>query len=229
MKGTVRILLVFTIAVPSLGLTAPTQSALDLELKYGMCNRHSIPEDKCTDEVYRQLLDSELRVRRARQEAQRRAAQAERKAEKARLEKERTEREANFALLIKDAIAEGKPARLRGACEHEWPGYGSEYDKVSETWACTDKEKEAIKIALPQAETQEQTNETVQERMKLADKDYRRIVGNLCATPEYSTRNEETKTRCKTLQDFLRDPDNVQGKKVCSQEVAGGPLVCTTK
>ena len=146
------------------------------------------------------------------------------------MEKERSEREANFALLIKDAVAEGKPARLDGACEYKWPIYGSQYDKVSETWACTDKEKEAIKIALPQAETQKQTNETVQLRMKLVDKDYRRIVANLCATPEYATRNEETKAICKTLEDFLRDPDSTSHyAQDCAQRVAGGPLVCTTK
>ena len=43
------------VAVMMLSAIAFGQSADELEARYGLCFRHSIPEDKCTVDVYRQL------------------------------------------------------------------------------------------------------------------------------------------------------------------------------
>jgi hypothetical protein len=56
MKPLFSVLLLFAL---SFGQTAATQDAAELEAQYGTCAKHSIPADKCTPEIYRQLQEKD--------------------------------------------------------------------------------------------------------------------------------------------------------------------------
>lgn len=204
-------------AAVAIGTMAQAQNAVELELKYRMCNRHSIPEDKCTDEIYRQLLDSETRYRAA-QEAKRKAELSKyRRAEKARLEKEWSERAAKFNDTVKRAVEGGLPALLAVACPQEEitiykdaskeiaiPRYSPK--ESPELAPCTDKEQEAIESARPQVEAKALANKRRQFRSEMVeDETFQQVLITNCAKQSYLDQDADNQLRCSVLQDFLKE------------------------